>query len=273
MRTLSLAPLKFDDLDRLVADTLRCELARAKPLTELVALKTEGNPLFATQFLTALHAAGEIWFNADGYWECDIVRVQALALSDDIVEFMAAQLQKLPPATQHVLKLAACIGDRFDLETLAIVSERSQLSVVTALWQGLQAGSILVGTQIYKFWQAETTPVPIAAIPSWKGTETFAGSGFRFLHDRVQQAAYSLIPESQKQQTHLQIGRLLLTKTPPAQQEAKLFEIVNHFNTAIALTAGAVDAVLAAGAEPTTRAAQSPRGAKSQSRQCLCGCL
>ena len=244
VRTLGLAPLTFDDLDRLVADTLRCELTRAKPLTELVALKTEGNPFFATQFLTALHAAGEIWFNADGYWECDIVRVQALALSDDIVEFMAAQLQKLPPATQHVLKLAACIGDRFDLETLAIVSERSQLSVVTALWQGLQAGSILVGTQIYKFWQAETAPVPLAPISNWKGTEIWAGSGFRFLHDRVQQAAYSLIPESQKQQTHLQIGRLLLTNTPPAQQEAKLFEIVNHFNTAIALTAGAVDAVL-----------------------------
>ena len=244
VRTLSLAPLTFDDLDRLVADTLRCELARSKPLTELVALKTEGNPFFATQFLTALHAAGEIWFNVDGYWECDIVRVQALALSDDIVEFMAAQLQKLPPATQHVLKLAACIGDRFDLETLAIVSERSQLSVVTALWQGLQAGSILVGTQIYKFWQAETAPVPLAPISNWKGNEIWAGSGFRFLHDRVQQAAYSLIPESQKQQTHLQIGRLLLTNTPPAQQEAKLFEIVNHFNTAIALTAGAVDAVL-----------------------------
>ena len=56
------------------------------------------------------------------------------------------------------------------------------------------------------------------------------------MHDRVQQAADSLIPASQKQQTHLQIGRLLLANTPARQQEERLFEIVNHFNLAIALT-------------------------------------
>ncbi|WP_373540650.1 AAA family ATPase [Chamaesiphon sp.] len=243
---MTLAPLTFDDLDRLVADTLRCERSRSQPLTELVALKTDGNPFFVTQFLKALHAAGEIWFNADGYWECDIVRIQALALSDDIVEFMAAQLQQLPPVTQHVLKLAACIGDRFDLETLAIVSERSPSSVATAIQQGLEAGLILVGTQIYQFWQAATAPAPLVPLPSWQGTEIAAGSGFRFLHDHVQQAAYSLIPACQQQQTHLQIGRLLLAHTPPAQQEARLFEIVNHFNTAIDLMQTPAERVLLA---------------------------
>lgn len=221
--TITLTPLNFDNTNRLVADTLHCSIDRAQPLTELIDLKTQGNPFFVTQFLKALHQDGEIWFNPEGYWECDIASIHALALSDDIVEFMAAQLQKLPPATQHLLELAACIGDKFDLETLAIVSQQSQLSVATALWQGLQAGSILPTNQIYKFWQAETPTPPHSSHPST----------YRFLHDRVQQAAYSLIPAQQQHQTHLQIGRLLLTNTPAAQRGERLFEIVNHLNLAI----------------------------------------
>ncbi len=154
--TIALTPLNFDDTNRLVADTLHCPIDRSPPLTELIDLKTQGNPFFATQFLKALHQDGEIWFNPEGYWECEIASIQALALSDDIVEFMAAQLQKLPRTTQHLLELAACIGYKFDLETLAIVAQQSQLSVATALWHALQAGSILPTNHIYKFWQAQS---------------------------------------------------------------------------------------------------------------------
>ncbi|WP_310484078.1 PAS domain S-box protein [Chamaesiphon sp. VAR_48_metabat_403] len=230
--TIALTPLNFDDTNCLVADTLHCPIDRSQPLTELIDLKTQGNPFFATQFLKALHQDGEIWFNPAGYWECEIASIHALALSDDIVEFMATQLQKLPPATQHLLELAACIGDKFDLETLAIVSQQSQLSVATALWHALQAGSILPTNQIYKFWQAETPtpPHPLSPLPA---PRSHLPSTYRFLHDRFQQAAYSLIPAQQQQQTHLQIGRLLLTNTPAAQRGKRLFEIVNHLNLAI----------------------------------------
>ncbi|WP_295614020.1 PAS domain S-box protein [Chamaesiphon sp. GL140_3_metabinner_50] len=240
--TIALTSLNFDDTNSLVADTLHCSIASAQPLTELIDLKTQGNPFFATQFLKALHQDGEIWFNPEGYWECEIASIQALALSDDIVEFMAAQLQKLPPQTQHLLELAACIGDKFDLETLAIVSQQSPLSVATALWNALQAGSILPTNQIYKFWQsetprwlsgAETTPPLLTPYSLLLTPYSSLPSTYRFLHDRVQQAAYSLIPEHQQQQTHLQIGRLLLTNTPAAQRGERLFEIVNHLNLAI----------------------------------------
>jgi PAS domain S-box-containing protein len=269
VRKISLAPLTFDDLDRLVADTLRCPRSKTQPLTELIALKTEGNPFFATQFLKALHAAGEIRFNAEGGWECDIASIQALALSDDVVEFMAAQLEQLPLATQQVLKLAACIGNSFDLETLAIVSERSRSSVETLLWQALEAGLILPSGQIHKFDRdlqdledlqdyvaggshaphtsssppvapspsrpiSQSPHLPVAQSPSLPVSQSpHLPVSYRFLHDRVQQAAYSLIPAGEKQQTHLQIGRLLLANTPARQQEEKLFEIVNHFNLAI----------------------------------------
>ncbi len=260
VNNITIAPLTFADTNRLVADTLHCTIDRAKPLTESIDLKAHGNPLFITQFLKALHTDGEIRFNPDGYWECDISKVQSLAITDDVVEFIAIQIQKLPLATQDVLKLAACIGDRFDLEVLSIVSEQSQL-VATAVWNGLQAGLILPTSQIYKLYQdledlqdlqdcvagvdrgsnlpASSFPVQDVQDGGIGVNRIFqlpaAGSTYRFLHDRVQQAAYSLIPADERQQMHLDIGRLLLTDTPPEQQSERLFEMVNHFNTAAGL--------------------------------------
>ena len=109
----------------MVADTLICDLSLAQPLTELVYQKTKGNPFFATQFLKSLYEDGQIIFDWDvRHWQCDIAQVK-LSHASDVVEFMAVQLQKLPAQTQDVLKLAACIGAQFDLDTLAIVNEES----------------------------------------------------------------------------------------------------------------------------------------------------
>ncbi|WP_226594206.1 ATP-binding protein, partial [Microseira wollei] len=226
VNTITLKPLAFEDTNHLVADTLNCWQELAQPLTELIDRKTQGNPFFTTQFLKALHDDGYIRFDRDRrYWECDITQVNALALTDDVVEFMALQLQKLPAETQQVLKLAACIGNQFDLATLAIVSEQSSTDAATALWKALQEGLLLPTSQIYKFFQGtESSDVQSNANPT-----------YRFLHDRVQQAAYSLIPEDQKQSTHLAIARLLRQNTPDAELEANIFEIVNHWNRAVAL--------------------------------------
>jgi predicted ATPase len=261
INTIFLASLAFEDTNRLVADTLHCDLDIAKPLAKLIDLKTKGSPFFTTQFLKALYADGEITFNQNGYWECDFVRVQSLSITDDVVKFMTAQLQKLPIKTQQVIKLAACIGDRFDLDTLKTVSEQSHLNTATALWQGLQAGLILPTSQIYKFFQPQNSPdieldaadlslnhnsieaaklqVPIGELSlAWKSNTPFSSdpnSTYRFLHDRVQQAAYSLIPQHQKRQIHLKIARLLSANTPNFYQSDRLLEIVNHYNLAIDL--------------------------------------
>ncbi|MBW4612987.1 MAG: AAA family ATPase [Desmonostoc vinosum HA7617-LM4] len=227
---LTLNPLSQVNINCLIADTLTCSKELALPLTELVYQKTKGNPFFTTQFLRTLHEEGYITFEPQArYWQCDIVKVKALSLTDDVVEFMAMQLQKLPDATQNVLKLAACIGAQFDLETLAIISERSPETTAVALWKALQEGLIIPQTEVYKFYQIENTPLPTPQRSGFSPLPT-QHCFYRFLHDRVQQAAYELIPTSQKQATHRKIGQLLLASMSIEAQQANSFEIVRHLN-------------------------------------------
>ncbi|MGK7903604.1 MAG: AAA family ATPase [Hormoscilla sp.] len=228
VNTITLAPLNQAALNPLVADTLCCSLELGLPLTKLVYQKTKGNPFFATQFLKSLHEDGWIEFNfALGHWQCNMTQIRQLALTDDVVEFMATRLHKLPEATQEILKLAACIGNQFDLETMAIVSGESQLEVAENLWVALQEGLVLPQSQIYKLFSE--------ANPEENALAEGLSVGYNFLHDRVQQAAYTLIPDEQKQATHYQIGQLLLQNIPPDLREERIFGLVSQLNYGTAL--------------------------------------
>ena len=228
LNQITLGPLDQANLNRLIADTMSCPSNLAVPLTELVMSKTKGNPFFTTQFLKSMHEEGLITFDFSGnYWQCDVTQIKALAITDDVVAFMALQLQKLPNNTQTLLKLAACIGNQFDLATLATVSEQSTTETAADLWKALQEGLVIPITDIYKFFQdVEDTQVAEAAelaVP------------YKFLHDRVQQAAYSLITDSQKPSVHLKIGQLLKSHTREEELDEKIFDLVNQLNQGVTL--------------------------------------
>ncbi|MFN6527620.1 AAA family ATPase [Nostoc sp. ChiSLP03a] len=228
INTIILVPLSQVQVNKLVADTLKCPEYLALNLSILLYQKTQGNPFFATQFFKALHQDGLIKFDVKlSCWQCDLAQVTTQAVTDDVVKFMSFQLRKLPPSTQDVLPLAACIGNSFNLATLAIISQQSQIETADALWKALQSGLIVPIGDVYKFYVGQDS---LAITQENQETVTY-----KFIHDRVQQAAYSLIPDDQKTATHFKIGQLLLENLSELEQEEKLFDIVGHLNLGIEL--------------------------------------
>ena len=226
INTITLETLSETSLNTLVADTLNCSVEIALSLTKIIYVKTQGNPFFSTQFLKGLYQDDLIKFDFDTIsWVCDISVIKSLALTDDVVEFMANQIQKLPESTQDILKLAACVGNQFDLDTLAVISEQSQIETSAALWRALQEGIVLPQNEVYKFYLGEEH--------SLNQIKDYISVNYKFLHDRVQQAAYYLIPEEQKKVTHAQIGRLLWKNTPSSQLQERIFAIANQLNIGI----------------------------------------
>ncbi|MBD2440269.1 ATP-binding sensor histidine kinase [Nostoc sp. FACHB-110] len=223
INTITLAPLSQVQVNYLVADTFKCPENLAWNISVLIYQKTEGNPFFTTQFFKALHQDGLIQFDFNlGCWQCDISQLKAQAVTDGVVAFMSLQLRKLPPSTQEVLQLAACIGNSFDLTTLAIVAEQSPIETAACLWKAMQEWLIIPIGDVYKLYVGQENIVDIS-----KNQQTVT---YKFIHDRVQQAAYSLIPDDQKQATHYQIGQLLLQEISPDTRIERIFEIVNQLN-------------------------------------------
>ncbi len=225
---ITLLPLEQAHINLLVTDTLYCPKSHSQDLTKLLFKTTQGNPFFTNQLLKSLHEDGLITFNFSlGYWQCDINAAKALYQSDDVVNFLKIQLQKLPEHTQYILKIAACIGNQFDLSTLSIVCEKSPTQIASHLWDALQEELIIPENESYKFFTDKELEVDIF--------DSNLTVKYKFLHDRVQQAAYSFIADVDKSATHLKIGQLLLKNTNAAQWEEKIFEIVNQLNMGINL--------------------------------------
>ncbi|MEH2283974.1 MAG: AAA family ATPase [Nostoc sp.] len=220
-----LSPLQLTDVEALISDTLN-HIERSQPLAELLFHKTGGNPFFLTQLLKTLHQEDLLTYNFEsGVWQWDIQHIQAIGISDlNVVELTARNIRKLSLETQKVLKLAACIGNTFNLDVLAIVNEVSSLTTAAQLWSALQAGLILPLTHDYKI------PLVFSQEESGGITLTDIKVDYKFLHDRVQQAAYSLIPDEQKKATHLKIGQLLLQNTTPEERQENVFALVNQLN-------------------------------------------
>jgi predicted ATPase/signal transduction histidine kinase/GAF domain-containing protein/CheY-like chemotaxis protein len=202
-----LAPLGLADVGRLIADTLHCETARARPLAQLVQQKTGGNPFFAIHFLIALADEGLLAFDSVAAgWAWDINRIHAKNYTDNVADLMIRKLMRLSIPTQDALKQLACLGNMAEIATLGIVYRQTEEAMHAALWEAVRAGLIVHQANTYKF-----------------------------LHDRIQQAAYSLIPEAQRAAVHVSFGRALLASLTANELSEQLFEVANQFNRGGAL--------------------------------------
>jgi PAS domain S-box-containing protein len=207
VQEISLLPLAEGDLGRLVADTLNCTPPVAAPLARLVHEKTGGNPFFAIQFISALAEEGLLRFDHDAArWRWELDRVHARQYTDNVVDLMVGKLTRLPIETQAALQQLACLGNVAEIEILSIVLGKSDEDVRSDLWHAVR----------------------LELVERWEGS-------YKFIHDRVQEAAYSLIPEQLRAEAHLRIGRLLAAHTPAEKREEAIFEIVNQLDRGVAL--------------------------------------
>lgn len=217
---ISLQPLQLSEINQLIADTLRVEPSTCRTFAQACLEKTQGNPFFLSQFLHALHQDGLISFR-EQRWQWDEDAILAQEITDNVIELMVSKIQRLPSATQQVLPLAACIGSSFNLRTLSVVGRLQPRAATDRLWPALTEGLIVPQDDSYRLFQ-NLEP---------------ERTRFRFVHDRVQQAAYSLIDDGALEQLHLQIGRQLQQSLPPEEIDCRIFEISNHLNQAQRLLA------------------------------------
>ena len=204
---IALTPLGLHDIGRLVTDALHCQPERARPLAQMVHEKTGGNPFFAIQFLTALAEQGHIAFDPvtpAWRWDIDVIRVKNY--TDNVVDFMAGKLKRLPATTQEALKQLASLGNAAEIATLTLVHGNTEEAMHAALWEAVHAGLVIR-----------------------------EGSAYNFLHDRVQQAAYALIPDERRAEAHMRIGRVLLASLTMDKLAEHLFDVANQFNRGAAL--------------------------------------
>ena len=259
VNNISLSPLGLSYVAQAIGDTLNCTASRAMPLAKLVLSKTNGNPFFMNEFLKSLYAEGLLYFvletdvqgkNArgknsrndlagavrdyyptsllsSGGWQWDLEQIKVRGFTDNVVKLMAGKIKKLPEATQQALQLSACIGNQFDLKTLAIVYEESLQETAIALRAAVAQGLLLPLSDTYKSIEL--------GIEASQAGAMHQPPSYKFVHDRIQQAAYALIPEAEKQGFHLQVGQLLLQHTPLKKREEKIFDIVNQLNLGLGL--------------------------------------
>jgi len=213
-------PLALDDVTQLIVDTLFGDSITAKPLAQLIQEKTGGNPFFINEFIKYLYSEGWLYFNYDFQkWQWDLEQIKAQPLTDNVVDLMTKNVKQLPTKTQGVLKLAACIGNQFDLKTLAVIYEKSIRETATNLRSALQSNLIVPLSYAYQLVELDV-----------EGLSNQLVAEYKFAHDRIQQAVYSLTPEADTQAVHLRVGKLLLQNTSSEEPEEKLFEIVNQLN-------------------------------------------
>ncbi len=217
IRFIRLEPLDQIHIGKLLSDALSAPLDAVKPFAELCFTKTHGNPLFLNQLLMLMHAEGGFHFDGvEKKWRWDLEKLRQMEMSDNVIELMVGKIRKLPEPSLEILNYAACIGTRFDINTLSLLTGQISGEIEDRLTIPLKEG--LIG------------PYDAAMDPGAANGHDPKTMAYVFSHDRIHQAVYSLQDEHKRGERHLQIGRLMLDSLSPQEREERLFDMVIHWN-------------------------------------------
>ena len=225
---LPLGPPKEEDFEALFEDSFHQDKKSIKPLVELIYKRTSGNPFFYKQVINGLYKEKLLFFDYEmKQWNWNLDMIQALKITDNVIDLMVNKLNELPEETKIIIQYAACIGNQFKLDTLALIAEKSSGEIGQQLWPALVSELILSSKLTYKLAEA-LAKESLANILS-------KDISYHFIHDKVQQAAYESMSLSERQKTHLKMACLLLNKDPDVASKEQLFIVTDHFNEAHAL--------------------------------------
>ncbi len=207
VNSIRLTPLGEDVVNEYVSFLLKIEKNEAVELSSIVYKKTNGNPFFINQFMKALYESENLKPSFDiekgtcGGWVWDYNGIDSMNVTENVIDLMTDKIGVLPDTTKGMLTICSCIGNRFDLETLSIVSDQSITDVLACLTPAIDAGLVY-----------------------------FYNDMCHFLHDRIQEACYSLLSEDQKEEMHYRTGMHILQHTDETKLNDNIFYIINQLN-------------------------------------------
>jgi histidine kinase len=270
---ISLPPLKRNEAEKMTADLLSTQVEDVASLSQYLYIKSGGNPFSLRQFLSLIHDEGLLYFNRqEGCWQWDLEAIRGLQQGEDVAELILMKISKLPEDTRELIRLASCYGNRFDMETLAALWGESAGSTADALIPAIREGLVVrlekesddsPGTgwseqagrsegadqpgraeQPERAGQLEREEQPKREEQLEKAEKSGKPENplnsekniiFRFIHDRVQQAVYSLVDEDEKKKKHIMIGTYLLENIPEGSVGENILPVMDHFNRGLEL--------------------------------------
>lgn len=227
---ITLQNLRYQHIKYLLVDALQVEDNESLyQLTELILLKTQGNAFFVKQFLQSLYEEGLLTFNFKKQkWEWDIAEIQGQNITDNVIDLMVEKISSLPANIQQLLKVAACLGNVFSINEIDLIlgNNFGYENIFSSLWLAIEA--VFVSPLDEDF---ENTPAYYVHNKDAR---------FKFTHDHIEQATYSLWSKQEREVLHLRIAQMFLERG----KDEHLFTITNHFNKATSLLKTKEDKVL-----------------------------
>jgi predicted ATPase/class 3 adenylate cyclase len=199
---MELNDLSYRDVFELVSETLLTKQQSISLLSEIIYNKTKGNAFYVRQFLKSIYEEGLLHFDFESLeWKYNSDLILQMNVSGNVAELMNSFILKLPDETLDLLKTASTIGNNFSKRNLSVIKQLSERNIESLLNLSVSEGLIIPFETEYKF-----------------------------AHDRIQQAIYSLIPDDEKAAMHLLNGQRLAAQINETELQEKLFDLVNQWN-------------------------------------------